>query len=267
MLKKYYNTKQEVYVLGDIHGHFDKLNDFILLRDFLSNCILIIAGDCCFGFKSLEYYSTKMIELNNTLKNKNVMLYFLRGNHDDSSYFTEEKINFSNLKTIPDYSIITVGDKNILCVGGAISIDRVLRVEEYDIEKFNFKNQNNKKQIFPTYWKSEKPVFDEDILNEINAKGVNINYVVTHTSPSFCFINDLTAIKKWTDSDKKLFDDLKEERLVLDKIYNWLISSGHKIDTWTYGHFHNHNDEVIDGIRFVTLMNIEKGFDIFELIK
>ena len=69
--------------------------------------------------------------LNAVLRKINSVLYCIRGNHDDPSYFNDNIINKSNVKLIKDYSIISVGDKNILCIGGAVSIDRKYRISNY----------------------------------------------------------------------------------------------------------------------------------------
>jgi hypothetical protein len=53
----------------------------------------------------------------------------IRGNHDDPYYFNNKVFSYSNVELLEDYTILTVGNDNILCVGGAISIDRLYRLE------------------------------------------------------------------------------------------------------------------------------------------
>ena len=96
--------------------------------------------------------------------------------------------------TIPDYSIISVGEINILCIGGAISNDRKTR-KFFDQKKLEDLIENEKiseeeanKKINRSYWVDEIPFYDEKILNEINEKNILITHVITHTSPDFCFI-------------------------------------------------------------------------------
>lgn len=37
------------------------------------------------------------------------------------------------------------------------------------------------------YWSNELPFYDIDKLNEITKEGYNIEYVVSHTAPDFCY--------------------------------------------------------------------------------
>ena len=55
---------------------------------------------------------------------------FVRGNHDDPSYFQEEKICYERFRCVPDYSVIQACGLDILCVGGGVSIDRLARQRE-----------------------------------------------------------------------------------------------------------------------------------------
>ena len=266
MINIYKNNRQDVYVIGDIHGKFDLLQDLIVMRDYLCNCILIVAGDCGFGFYSYDYYDKKMTELNMTLLQNNIILYFIRGNHDDPSYFNEEKIKYSNIFTVKDYSIIQLGKENIFCVGGGISIDRLYRQERDNTQYEMYKSIGMLNKFYPSYWDDELPIDDCELIKEITDNNIKIDYVVSHTSPSFCCKVGCKGIESWIDNDVNLFKDLKTERQIMDNIYNNLINLGHNIKKWVYGHFHIHNDEVIEGIRFITLEHIEKGGDIHQLI-
>lgn len=263
MIKIYkYNDFINTFVIGDIHGHFDLLKDLIIMRDYLSNCILIVAGDSGFGFYPYDYYDKKMTELNMTLLENNIILYFIRGNHDDPSYFEENKIKFSNIETIPDYSVIQVGYENILCVGGGVSIDRKIRQAKDEIRKNDIEIFKLDLEFCPSYWEDEFPKYDEVKLNEIKEMGIDINYIVSHTSPSFCFKYGIKGIESWIEGDEELIKDLLYERNQMDLIYNHLKKDGHNVNKWVYGHFHAHNDDNIEGIRFITLNHIDYKEDI-----
>ena len=197
----------------------------------------------------------------------------VRGNHDDPSYFNEEKINFTNIKSVPDYSIITVGDYHILCVGGGISIDRLYRKAEYEgrlklAQTYHpYFTEEELKNVFcfPSYWEDEMPVYDEDKLNEINDLGLNISYVISHTSPHFCFKNDKDGIKRFIEKDPQLSEDLDVERATMTSIYNKLKEDNHLLLKWVYGHFHSHNDDMIEGTRFIALCASDWTFDAIQL--
>lgn len=188
-------------------------------------------------FKKQEY-NDKVFCLTTELSNFFVSFHgkcYFTGNCP--SYFTNEIINFSNVKTIPDYSIVKVVNeketKNILCIGGATSIDRMSRIENDNyIASFGGSRKS--------YWEDEQPVFNEEALDEIKEAGIKINAVVTHTCPSFCYPTTKEGIKSWLIYDKDLSRDLDIERGIMDNIYHRLIKEDkHPIKEWCYGHFHD----------------------------
>ena len=125
-----------VYCTGDIHGEFDLL-EYTIRNYNITDSTLIVCGDCCFGFHSASYYENHIRDLEKTCAKRNTFCFFLRGNHDDPNYFNGDLFKTGNVRTLRDYSVIQtykISDKekmhpcnNILCVGGAISIDRLLR--------------------------------------------------------------------------------------------------------------------------------------------
>ena len=202
--------------------------------------------------KKMKDASKKMVKENETLyiaagdtginanKNKELIerynrifsynnIYFLiiRGNEDDPSMFDGEAINLSNIKAVPDYSVIQTAEKNILCIGGAVSIDRAWKINQ---EKLTSKFPNPKK----FYWEDEKPVFNEEAIKDI-AKECKIDYVVSHSAPSF--INVCDNITNWAKKDEKLSDDIWNERLVMDKVFETLRDCGSQPYYWAFSHF------------------------------
>ena len=265
-MERIIHKNQLIYVIADLHGNFNIISD-IIDSNKLKDCILIVAGDIGLGFKYDTYYDNIFKVINEILVNNNVYCYLVRGNHDDPSYFSEKKIDLSNMKTVCDYTIISVGNHNILCVGGGISIDRSHRkfVTSQNIAFevfFNGKSiEEANKSVNILYWSDEAPVFDFDKLEEIKNEGVDIDYVITHTSPSFCFKKNKDGIKRFLDRDKELSSDLDNERNVMDLIYKYL-KSNNQIVKWVYGHFHKHNIEIIDGTEFIALTNADYEYDI-----
>ena len=60
------------------------------------NSLFIVLGDVGFGFAKETYYYDIFPKINTMLAENNSFLLMFRGNHDDPSYFSEEKIKFSN---------------------------------------------------------------------------------------------------------------------------------------------------------------------------
>lgn len=202
-----------------------------MMAGIYSNSIFIVAGDCGLGFNKPKYYEDTFSKFNNILSYNNSYLIFVRGNHDDPSYFDGETINLSNIKAIPDYSVISANGTNILCVGGAISLDRTWRIKQE--ERINRFSSNTKKTI---YWKDEAPIFNNDALEEV-IKNVKIDCVISHTAPSFVNPETHNGFDEWTERDASLADDIKDERKVFDRIFETLRDNGMSPKYWAYGHF------------------------------
>ena len=103
------------------------------------------------------------------------------------------------------------------------------------------------------YWIGEEPFFDKNKLDEIKNNGVKLNAICTHTCPDFCVPYTKDGIKGWLLEDSKLEEDIDKERQTMTDLYNKLIEDGHPIDKWCYGHYHFHNFQEIDGIKFYLL--------------
>ena len=171
----------------------------------------------------------------------------MRGNHDDPSYFNEEKVSYERFRCVPDYSVINVCGRNILCVGGAVSIDRKYR---------RTANLRLERRGVACYWPDELPVLDLSIIEKIS-ESCSIDTIVTHTAPSFCPLQDKHGVRAWLLSDPELFGDLDKERDIMDQIYYELIKYKHPLEHWYYGHFHESAATNIDNIIF-KMLDIEE---------
>lgn len=268
-----------IYFAGDIHGNFNSIGYHIKQYD-IHNSLIVFCGDVGIGFYKLEYYKQVFNRLKKILSKYNVYIVFVRGNHDDKSFFDNKTIYSKRIKAVSDYTILRVyktEDKehymspyNILCIGGAISIDRTERKELYYelIKKYTgyvsliFAEQKVKK----IYWEDEAPVYLDNEFNEIKEKEINIDAVATHTCPSFCHPITKDRIKYWLSRDKELENDINNERQIMDMIYQRLQQDKHNLDMWCYGHYHHHNNDRINNIKFYLLDKERNGIiDMIEL--
>lgn len=268
------------YCLGDIHGEYNVLERYIEQHD-LNNCIIAICGDIGLGFLKKDFYINYFNKLNIDLLKRNIDLILIRGNHDDKSYFDNKIIWLSNIKAVEDYTVIHLNDTdfNVLCVGGAISIDRTYRIKNYERRCSSSKlfyneyadyteeeiNKLIKETVLPSYWEDEPPIYDENKLNELKDNTIEISHVLTHTCPKFCFPISKEGIKEWLTYDRKLEKDIDDEREVMSMIYQKLIEDNHPLKGWTYGHYHTHVSEEIKGIAFTTLTNSDYRFDYIKI--
>lgn len=217
--------------LGDIHGNFNIISQYVNRFD-IKDTYIIQVGDFGVGFKSLVKETRQLEDINTTLSKRNVFLYAIKGNHDKPSYFENDPFGFSNIKLVADYTVLNLAGKNILCIGGAISIDRTDRYTKKQREGiFDVTNGNEE------WWPNEE-------FNYIDEKLVNlrdINIVVTHTSPDYCWPDNSNGFAPIVNDYAKRDTDLKmallDERRKMSMAFH-TIKMNNDIEFHYYGHFH-----------------------------
>lgn len=216
-----YSQYDNIIVCGDIHGHFEVIYDHIEAE----NTLFIVAGDCGFGFQRPDYYERLYTsKFSRKLNKKNNTVIFIRGNHDDPLYFDGLSFNKKRALCIPDYSVVKTARHTILCIGGAISIDRQMR-------------QAAPNACF-SYWQEEAPVFEPKKIKALTTSKLKIDTVISHTCPSFCPPYSQKGIESWLACDPALQGDLENERKIMDDLWQSLKAQGHPVRQWWYGHFH-----------------------------
>lgn len=245
--------KKPIYVIGDLHGHFKSLQEQIMRYD-LEGCVIMIAGDCGIGFSPVEVLEESLLDLKNLCERVDIDVLFLRGNHDNPRFFNGVvPFKYGKLQCIPDYSVL---NNEILCVGGGISIDRLMRKKENE-----------------TYWEDEQPYFDETFFKNVYDAGIKIRHVVSHICPSICVPMHNANIYHWLKNDAELENDIKNSNNVMDKILDALREQNHPLESWTYGHYHFHKNDyiIIDGfdsdVKFTLLSAILHSKDIPDMIE
>jgi predicted phosphodiesterase len=209
---------ENLYICGDIHGEFAELV-MNLERFEIKNSAVIILGDCGFGFEKPGHYPhIYKKKLEKKLDKYNNIILCIRGNHDDPRYYDDPEFipDLLRIKTLPSNTILNVLDYNILCIGGAISIDRKDRIES------NLKIKSNYPKC---YWEDEKILYVEDI-ERIDCR---VDIVLSHTAP----ISYDPPLLRDSRMDEELWEDILESRNYLER-----INSGIKPKRWYYGHFH-----------------------------
>ena len=234
-----------IVVSGDIHGDFtDLVNKCCSVYD-LHDTLIIVAGDCGFGFSKKGYYDSVYKKCSDKLSKANNWLVFIRGNHDNPAYFESGVVNYKRWMTIPDYTVIKACGHSILCVGGATSIDRLYRIMDK-----SYHPAFDDDPLAPNiYWADESPVYDETKLDAID-KAFAIDIVITHTSPSFCELTSHKGLHEWAIHDESLLDDVKNERQVMDNLHSYLYAKNHPLQYWFYGHFHQSWHCEIDDVMY-----------------
>lgn len=218
--------KQHVVFLGDIHGQFQTAR-YKMNRANLENTYVIQCGDFGIGFYKEGYYKAELSELNEFLVRKNIFFYALRGNHDDPKWFDGTRpFGLSNIILLKDYTYLNIDGLNILCVGGATSIDRKDR------------------EIGKTYWLDE--IFN---LDDSKLSPSKIDVVACHLNPRQSgMFTDLHKIRFYLDHDKNLKVDLSKERDDISKLYDLTQPK-----VWVHGHYHESHTSNEQGTLFKSL--------------
>jgi predicted phosphodiesterase len=222
-------------LLGDIHGNFQTIVNFARKHKSDEPKYLVQVGDFGVGFNSEFIYD--MEYLNEELRNSNITLYVIRGNHDNPNFFNGE-YEWSNLKLLKDYTVMVIEGKRLLLIGGAISIDRLARKEGV------------------SWWKDETLKFDKELLESLEG----IDVVVTHSAPNFTFPQTFNhLVMSFAAYDANLLNDLTLERELFSEMYK-ILSKKNNIKDWFYGHFHRTTSETYDNTRF-NLLGIDHFFN------
>lgn len=245
--------KTPFYILGDIHGNFNHLM-WRIKNENLKDCTIFQVGDFRIGFTT-EFNDMNILGLlNRFLRERNIKMYAIRGNHDNPKFFDGHLMNhFENLFLLPDYTVLEIEGKKILAIGGAVSIDRKPRLAEMQM----YRRNGNDNEL---YW------FDElFVLNEEKLKGIEgIDILITHTAPDFCHPVNKNGfgylVEQFAQGDDKLLEDLVKERNDVTRMWEILKEKNPNIKYHYYGHFHAKHTEIINGVEH-KLLGVDELYD------
>ena len=231
--------------LGDIHGSWGRIKQYIIEND-IEYANFIQVGDFGVGYEKVSYEKEVFQNLSDFLKEKSCFLYVIRGNHDNPAYF-DGTYNFERIFFLRDYTVLSNEKHNILCIGGATSIDRLHSQEQ------------SKKINRPLWWADEVFVYNEGrLLTSIEDKKIDI--VVTHNSPNNFYPYKFSGlVYHYAADDYTLLDDLVQERKEIRKVYEKLFDIGLP-NYWFYGHFHDSITETHDDKVMAKLLNINEFY-------
>ena len=229
---------KNIIFVGDIHGDLNQISYHQKLHK-IKDSLYIQVGDYGIGFKS-EFKEIQTLEyFNDLFKKQNNFIYAIRGNHDYPKYFKGNH-NKSNIILVSDYTVLDFNVNEttlkILFMGGAISIDRILRKAYL----------TNGKQG-SDYWKDEEFIFNPDLLKTYE----NLDIVVTHDAPDICLpIGTSQLLEYYKSVDSCLGEDVSRERDLLTQTYN-ILKEKNQLKYWFYGHFHNTFNDIKNDTKFI----------------
>lgn len=220
-----------IYITGDVHRDFSRIEAFCQKFQTTKNDILIILGDV-----GINYYGKEDNELKKYLQQIPITLFCVYGNHEErpenintyklvdrfaGKVFQEE--DYPNLLFARDGEIYQLNGKSVLVIGGAFSINK-----EYIMEK-GYK-----------WFKDEQPneKIKERTLENIKKHHFQVDYILSHTCP-YRYIPQETF---YVGIDQTTVDQSTEKFLDL-------IEQASDYQEWFCGHFHT--DKTVDKISFM----------------
>lgn len=229
--------------MGDIHGNFDNLLRNIIHYD-LHDEILIQIGDFGIGFDPIMVELIKLVNIDLELEKRNCKLYIIRGNHDNPSFWEKNRItDLKYITFIEDYSILDIEGKNVLFIGGGISIDR------------------KKRKLGVSYWYHENIKPNLEFMKSLKENSIDI--LITHTPITKIFQYKLTTdLEYYTSKDSFLVEDLKEEQDLLNEYNNILLATQKgSLKYWVAGHLHIDALQIINDIKY-KVVDIDDFYEI-----
>jgi len=204
-----YQIDRPIYLLGDHHGFTGEIFDAIEKQN-VRNAVILHVGD---GEEGISFGPTQFLELDRWLSRRQILFLGMRGNHCDPNLF-DGRIDLPHYKLVPDYTRLTVNGKSWLLIGGAISIDRLDRINGFN------------------WWPQETFELRHELAGPADV-------LVSHSGPRWIgpsssnHIVDLYARREDESTGSDLITELETERMLHEELFH-LVRPKH----WYLGHFH-----------------------------
>ena len=202
------------FLKGDIHGNLFEIIDFINRFNLGKNDNIIILGDCGIAWRKDKKDLAQNIKLWNEYGN-GVKLYFIDGNHENFNILNSLPIE-NNMGKIADNiyhlrrgQVYEFENKKILVCGGADSIDKYRRIENF------------------TWWKEE--AISQETIDDIPAG--HYDYVLTHCCPRSIFEKNRIYLSTLQFLDENKINHSSED--MLEQLKNKIT-----FDHWFFAHYH-----------------------------
>lgn len=202
------------FLKGDIHGNLFEIIDFIDRFNLGKNDNIIILGDCGIAWRKDKKDLAQNIKLWNECGNE-VKLYFIDGNHENFNILNSLPIE-NNMGKIADNiyhlrrgQVYEFENKKILVCGGADSIDKYRRIENF------------------TWWKEE--AISQETIDDIPAG--HYDYVLTHCCPRSIFEKNKIYLSTLQFLDENKINHSSED--MLEQLKGKIT-----FDHWFFAHYH-----------------------------
>lgn len=255
-----------VFILGDVHGDFEKLNEFIDVKIRSHPAIRALAEDSQLEVLILQcgdmaYFWPRRSNLRRIrndvsfLKGGRVNIYWCAGNHEDhdqldalfAPWSKEDRIGIvriddgvffcrfgATLKISPEITV--------LFAGGAESVDHWAR--------FLKMCQGHHK-----IWWTQESISETDIarLDQV----MRADWIISHTAPMCFGIQAWLAGNQWSGVPK---DDTS--MIMLDRVF-----ARYRPQKWFFGHFHIHASGKYENCEWECLADMQSQEKFYTMIK
>ena len=226
--------KMKVYITGDLHGDFARLNKIVKkeIRTSSKSDVLIVLGDSGFNYYENDYDR----DFKRLAQELPITIFCIHGNHEQRpseipSYHETEflggkvwaELNYPNILFAKDGEIYDFNGKSTIVIGGAYSVDKYYRLIRG-----------------AKWWSNEQPSekIKEYVEQQLDNINWNVDYVLSHTGP-----------KKYEPVE--FFLPMVDQDAVDKTTEEWLDNIEEKLnyEAWYFGHYHC--DKSIDKMRIM----------------
>ena len=216
------NTFKKIYITGDTHGSFSRIERFCEEHHTTTDDLLIILGDAGINY----YLDERDTTLKHHLSKLPITLLCIHGNHEerpeniptyseidfcgDRAYAEQE---FPNLIFAKDGSIYNLNGARCLILGGAYSVDKYYRLQK------------------GWQWFASEQITDtrkSEIEGILDHNNWNVDYVLSHTCP-------------YNTRPVHMFLHSIDQSTVDNSTEVWLQKIADKLQfiRWYFGHYHD----------------------------
>lgn len=210
-----------IYITGDTHGHFERIQIFCEQHHTTKDDIIIILGDAGINFSGLFKDNIKK----DFLSHLPITLFCIHGNHEQRPFtiptykekswhegivYVEDE--YPNLVFAKDGEIYDFDGKKTMVIGGAYSIDKMMRI----VYGYG-------------WWEDEQPSEEikQYVEQQLNLNQWKMDVILSHTCPMKYEPVEVFLL----GIDQNRVDQSTE--IWLDEIENKL-----NYQKWYCGHFH-----------------------------
>lgn len=225
--------ERKLIICGDLHGELPTL-----VYKAPENSDILVVGDIGVGFGGPNSFKVQVESVKKSMDRKNLMIYCIRGNHDDPDFF-DGTIYSDRLTLLEDHKPFIVGKKLIYPIGGAPSHDKKDRLAKNE----KLKSYGSNKRI---WWDGEC------IVKNIEKLPTHIDIMLSHDSPTFF---EPPLIRN-DEIDYDTYEQMKEGRRYLSSLLEEST-----ISFWFFGHYH----ESMSGVYGECMWRCLKPLELFNV--